>query len=210
MKYIFVAGAPGSKWSSVVKNIYYSPSIDRSDYRDEWTYYHDASGTRELMHLGAYWDPGMACPLPEDLSVMTKQQAEDNFDYPFNKDSSGIRIIKSHIFSYEKNIRYLRQHWPDIPIVLVHRGDDACLGWWVKCGHFDITYPSYAEYYRDLRSMAKIIKLQNTGITDALAQYDSGIRVNNNRTLCRVLGIEAPPEQYWQNYAVSDIEVTVI
>ena len=30
-KYIFVSGAPGSKWSSVVKNIYYSPSIDSSD-----------------------------------------------------------------------------------------------------------------------------------------------------------------------------------
>ena len=59
MKYIFVTGAPGSKWSSVVKNIYYSDSIDRSDYRDSWTYYHDASGTYELMHLGAYYDPGM-------------------------------------------------------------------------------------------------------------------------------------------------------
>ena len=44
MKYIFVAGAPGSKWSSVVKNIYYSPDIDRSDYKDERTYYHDEIG----------------------------------------------------------------------------------------------------------------------------------------------------------------------
>ena len=35
MKYIFLAGAPGSKWSSVAKNIYYSADIDRSDYRDE-------------------------------------------------------------------------------------------------------------------------------------------------------------------------------
>jgi len=59
MKYIFVAGAPGSKWSSVVKNIYYSPDIDRSDYSDSRTYYHDASGKLELMHLGAYFDPGM-------------------------------------------------------------------------------------------------------------------------------------------------------
>ncbi len=210
MKYIFVAGAPGSKWSSVVKNIYYSPSVDRSDYRDEWTYYHDASGQRELMHLGAYWDPGMACPLPEDLSVMSKTQAEASFDYPFNKNAQGIRIIKSHIFSYEKNIQFLRHTWPDIPIVLVHRSDDACLGWWVKCGHFDITYPSYAEYYRNLRHMAGIIKQQNTGITQTLLQYENSTRVNNNRTLCQVLGIELPPEQYWQNYAASDIEVTVI
>jgi hypothetical protein len=210
MKYIFVAGAPGSKWSSVVKNIYYSPDIDRSDYRDEWTYYHDASGTRELMHLGAYWDPGMACDLPADLSTLTKQQLEDRFNDPFNKDSTGIRIIKSHIFSYEQNIRYLREQFVDCSIVLVHRSDDACLGWWVKCGHFDITYPSYAGYYQNLRHMADIIKQQNAGITQTLLQYESSTRVNNNQTLCRVLGIQPPPEQYWQNYAVSDIEVTVI
>lgn len=210
MKYIFVAGAPGSKWSSVVKNIYYSPSIDHSDYRDEWTYYHDASGSLDLMHLGAYWDPGMACSLPEYLHILNKQQAEASFDYPFNKDATGIRIIKSHIFSYKENLEYLRKQWPDSPIVLVHRGDDSCLGWWVKCGHFDITYPSYAEYYKNLRHMATIIKRQNAGIVETLLQYENGIRVNNNRTLCRVLGIETPPEQYWQNYAVSDVEVTVI
>jgi hypothetical protein len=211
MKYIFVAGAPGSKWSSVVKNIYYSPSIDRSDYRDEWTYYHDAGGKMDLMHLGAYWDPGMACPLPEDLSVMSKADAEASFDYPFNKSAQGIRIIKSHIFSYEKNIEYLRQHWPHIPIVLVYRSNDSCLGWWVKCGHFDITYPSYREYYRDLRHMATIIKQQNAGIEQAMLQYEnSSVSVNNNQALCKVLGIEPSDAQHWQNYAVSDIKVTVI
>ena len=52
MKYIFVAGAPGSKWSSVVKNIYNSASLDRSDHSEERTYYHDAGGTMDLMHLG--------------------------------------------------------------------------------------------------------------------------------------------------------------
>ena len=107
MKYIFVAGAPGSKWSSVVKNIYYSPDIDRSDYRDDWTYYHDASGKLELMHLGAYFDPGMACPLPEYLSTMSKEQAEASFNSPFAADARGIRIIKSHIFCYEENISAL-------------------------------------------------------------------------------------------------------
>ena len=210
MKYIFVAGAPGSKWSSVVKNIYYSASIDQSDYRDEWTYYHDASGQRELMHLGAYFDPGMACPLPEDLTVLNRQQLEASFDRPFNTNSSGVRIIKSHIFCYEKNIRHLRQQFVDCPIVLVRRSNDACLGWWVKCGHFDITYPDYAEYYQDLRHMAQIIQRQNSGIEEILTQYESGHQVSNNKTLCRVLGVEPPPEQYWQNYAVSDIEVTVI
>jgi hypothetical protein len=209
MKYIFVAGAPGSKWSSVVKNIYYSPSIDQSDYRDEWTYYHDASGKMELMHLGAYFDPGMACSLPEDLTVLDRKQLEESFDYPFSKDSTGVRIIKSHIFSYEKNIQHLRQQFPDCPIVLVYRSDDSCLGWWVKCGHFDITYPSYAEYYKDLKHMAQIIQRQNTGLLDAWHSRD-GREPGTNRELARLLDIAAPPLNYAQDYATNDIKVKVI
>ena len=209
MKYIFVAGAPGSKWSSVVKNIYYSPSVDRSDYRDEWTYYHDASGKTELMHLGAYFDPGMACPLPEDLTVLDRKQLEASFDYPFDKNATGVRIIKSHIFSYEKNIRYLRQQFVDCAIVLVHRSDDACLGWWVKCGHFNITYPLYNEYYVDLKNMASIIKQQNAGIRWAWTHY-SGSEPQTNRLLANKLDIETPPLEYIQDYNMSDVKVKVI
>jgi hypothetical protein len=210
MKYIFVAGAPGSKWSSVVKNIYYSPDIDRTDYRDEWTYYHDASGTQELMHLGAYFDPGMISPLPEDLTTLNRQQLEETFAYPFqSKEPQGIRIIKSHVFS--NHIDYLRKLFPETPIVMVHRGDDACLGWWVKCGHFNITYPDYHEYFKDLKTMAGIIKQQNQGIQDAVWDYKP-VRKHpgNNLELCNALGLKFPPSEYKQNYAKSDIEVTVI
>ena len=208
MKYIFLAGAPGSKWSSVSKNIYYSASIDRSDYCDEWTYWHDASGQHELMHLGAYWDPGMACPLPEDLTVLTRPQLEESFDYAFNKHASGIRIIKSHIFC--NHIDFLRATFPESPIILVHRSDDACLGWWVKCGHFDITYPRYDKYYVDLKTMATKIKQQNHGIDQAIAGSRDPQQVPNNRQLCKTLDIALPSEEHWQNYAASDITVTVI
>lgn len=206
-----MAGAPGSKWSSVAKNIYYSPDVDRSDYRDEWTYYHDASGKLELMHLGAYFDPGMVCPLPEDLSVMSKKEAEASFDYPFNTDSKGVKIIKSHIFSYKENLDYLRKQWPECPIVLVHRSDDSCLGWWVKCGQFDITYPDYAGYYKDLKEMASIIAKQNAGITQAIDQYRPDIASPpNNVELCRALGIQAPSPEYSQFYSSADITLKVI
>lgn len=206
MKYIFLAGAPGSKWSSVAKNIYYSPNIDSSDYRDEWTYYHDASGKTELMHLGAYFDPGMECSLPEDLSRYSSEQLEALFDAPFDKDSTGIRIIKSHIFS--ENIDFLKKTWPEVPVVLVHRGDDACLGWWVKCGHFDITYPRYQVHYKNLKEMAKIIAAQNRGIVDASLNYPGTVPYDN-RELCELLGIE-PPEGYGQVYEYADIKVVVI
>lgn len=208
MKYIFVAGAPGSKWSSVVKNIYYSPSIDRSDYRDEWTYYHDASGKRELMHLGAYFDPGMISPLPEDLTTLNRAELEAIFTQPFEfKESKGTRIIKSHVFS--NHIEHLRKLFPEVPIVIVHRSDDSCLGWWVKCGHFNITYPDYAEYFRDLKNMARIIQSQNADILTAWWKYNGRV-VTDNLQLAQALNIELPPEEYRQDYAVSDVRVKVI
>ena len=209
MKYIFVAGAPGSKWSSVVKNIYYSPSIDRSDYRDEWTYYHDASGTRDLMHLGAYFDPGMASPLPEDLTTLNRAQLEEIFAEPFQfKESQGVRIIKSHVFS--NHIDYLKELFPEVPIVIVHRNDDACLGWWVKCGHFDITYPDYHEYFQDFKHMAQIIRSQNKDILAAWWKYNDQPVMDNNLRLAATLGIDAPPAEYSQEYVVNDIRVKVI
>lgn len=204
MKYIFVAGAPGSKWSSVVKNIYYSTDLDQSDYSTSRTYYHDAGGTMDLMHLGAYFDPGMEFSLPPDLFTLSKDALEDIFNSAFS--GNGIRIIKSHIFA--NNIDFLKACWPDCPVVLVHRPDDACLGWWVKCGHFDITYPLYHEYYQDLRTMAGIIQDQNRGIQQAIARYPATCP-NNNLELCKSLDI-SPPESYFQDYYKSDVKVTVI
>jgi hypothetical protein len=206
MKYIFIAGAPGSKWSSVTKNIYYSPNIDRSDYTDARTYYHDASGTMDLMHLGAYFDPGMEVgKFFHRLPMYTHYECETEFDLPFT--GSGVRIIKSHVFA--NHIDYIKQTWPECPIVLVHRSDDACLGWWVKCGHFDITYPDYALYYQNLKVMATKIKEQNANILKAIDKYKHK-DVNTNLELCDALNIVWPAEQYRQNYITSDIRVTVI
>lgn len=206
MKYIFVAGAPGSKWSSVVKNIYYSPDIDRSDYSDERTYYHDASGEMQLMHLGSYFDPGMEFGnFFDKLNYHSKEECENEFNRPFN--SEGIRIIKSHVFAH--HIEYLKQHWPESPIVLVYRNNDACLGWWVRCGHFNITYPSYHGYYKDLRMMSKIIDHQNKDIKDAWYKH-KGKQANTNNALCDILGIKQPPVEYYQNYSISDMSVVVI
>ena len=206
MKYIFVAGAPGSKWSSVVKNIYHSASIDRSDYSDARTYYHDASGKMELMHLGAYFDPGMEFgDFFDNLDQYTKEQCETEFDRPFS--GTGVRIIKSHVFAH--HLEFIKRTWPDCAIVLVHRSSDSCLGWWVKCGHFDITYPDYSKYYQNLRQMSQIISVQNQAIESGMILLP-GHDVQNNQELAQLLGLELPPDQYRQNYAASDIKVKVI
>ena len=207
MKYIFVAGAPGSKWSSVVKNIYYSPSINRTDYSEKRTYWHDASGQLELMHLGAYWDPGMEFGGDFiDLDKMTRDECEAEFDRPFEEGSEGIKIIKSHVFCH--HLDFIAKTWADCPIVIVQRPNDACLGWWVKCGHFAITYPLYHDYYHNLREMATHIKNQNADV-EIWRIHNEIIRMNNNRELSRALGIELPPDEYTQYYSTSDVKVEV-
>ena len=207
MKYIFMAGAPGSKWSSVAKNIYFSPDIDRSDASSEREYWHDASGTHQLMHMGAYFDPGMEFDLSQQMNLESKEHLEEFFDSAFAPDGTGIRIIKSHIFAH--HIEFLKETWPDCPIILVHRPDDACLGWWVKCGHFDITYPEYDKYYVNLRNMAGIIARQNADILTAW--YDNNcFFISDNVTLADTLGIARPPKEYYQSYTTADVEVTVI
>ena len=207
MKYIFMAGAPGSKWSSVAKNIYFSPDIDRSDASPEREYWHDASGTNQLMHMGAYFDPGMEFDLSQQMNLESKEHLEEFFDSAFSPDGKGIRIIKSHIFAH--HLDFIKETWPDCPIILVHRPDDACLGWWVKCGHFDITYPKYDEYYVNLRNMAGIIAEQNADILTAW--YDNScFFIGDNVTLADTLGIARPTKEYYQSYAAADIEVTVL
>lgn len=207
MKYIFVTGAPGSKWSSVIKNIYYSRDIDRSDFSHARTYYHDASGHMDLMHLGSYFDPGMEFgDWFNQIDGHTRIECEAEFDRPFS--GTGIRIIRSHVFAH--NIEYLRTHWPDCPVVMVYRTDDACLGWWVKCGHFNITYPDYSAYYKDLRVMAHRIESQNGDISMAWRKLQ-GTEPRGNIELCRALGIAVPTNSnYKQVYELHDIAVKVI
>jgi hypothetical protein len=206
MKYIFVAGAPGSKWSSVTKNIYHSASIDQSDYSEARTYSHDAPGEMTLMHLGAYFDPGMEFgDFFLNLDQYTKEQCETEFDRPFS--GTGIRIIKSHVFAH--HLEFIKRTWPDCAIVLVHRSSDSCLGWWVKCGHFDITYPDYSKYYQNLKQMSQIISAQNRAIEFGMNQW-TGIDAHDNLELTRVLALDPPPTHYIQNYTESDIKVKVI
>lgn len=205
-KYIFIVGAPGSKWSSIAKNIYYSPNIDRTDFNDNRTYAHSANGESNVMHIGAYFDPGMEFgqwfDRIEEFDVLS---CETEFNRPFN--GTGTRIIKSHVLS--NHIDYLKRTWPDCRVVLVHRNNESCLDWWTKCGGFDITYPKYDMYYKDLNTMSEKIAEQNKNILAAWDNY-MGVEINDNLALCNVLEIEHPPSNYQQQYNINDIRVKMI
>lgn len=203
MKYIFVAGAPGSKWSSVAKNIYHSADIDRTDDNPGRSYSYSNAYAGQTMHQGSYFDPGMEFGAWfRDLDQHSKQDCETEFDRPFS--GQGVRIIKSHMFMY--HVGFLKRTWPDSPIILVHRGDDACLGWWVRCGGFDISYPNYRPYYKNIENMYQEIISQNR----AMRQYwDLASFVYTNQQLCERLKISVPPSEYNQIYAEHKVRVKV-
>ena len=158
------------------------------------------------MHLGAYFDPGMEFgDFFDNLSEHTPAECEQEFDRPFS--GTGVRIIKSHVFAH--HIDFIKNNWPDSPIILALRPNDACLGWWVRCGHFNITYPKYDKYYKNLREMSKIIDHQNRDILSAWDRYQ-GTYPLDNIELCEDLDIELAPKEYQQDYVASDLEVKVI
>ncbi len=191
--YILFTGAPGSKWSSVVKNIYWSSDLDHSDYKEQRTYWHDADtpGYKQLMHIGAYWDPGM-------------EFENTDWDGPFS--GTGKRIIKSHTFAHKLNELKLSGH----PIVLVYRNDFECLEWWKKCGEFQITYPDY-KYFENLDVMWKHIQDENKDIMQFVKDNKDRIQsAKDNVDLCRMLKINFPDTKgRIHNYEQKDIKVYV-
>ena len=187
----------------MVKNIYYSPDVDRSDDNTKRSYACPGAYAGQPMHLGSYFDPGMEFGSWFDqLDQHSREECETEFDRPFS--GTGVRIIKSHMFMY--HVAFLKQHWPDCPVILVHRGDDACLGWWVRCGGFKITYPDYTKYYQDLDFMAQEISRQNAAMRP---YWDLGSFVYDNYQLCDHLHLAPPPAEYQQNYADHKIRVKV-
>ena len=188
MKYIFVVGAPGSRWSGVAKSIYYSDQIDQSDDTSERTYFNPNSPAKakQLMHRGAYFDPGMEFGNElEDFDSLSKEDLEKIFDAPF-QDSDKIRIIKSHVLCY--HIEKLSKMFGD-PIVLVYRHDEDCFNWWKQAGGWDITYPNY-KWYKDDATMKQQIALQNQAVRKFVFE-NKLYSLNNNNQLQKYLGISS-------------------
>ena len=190
MSYILMTGAPGSKWSSVFKSIHASSDVDRTDYTEDRTYWHDADtpGIKQLMHTGAYWDPGM-------------EFDTDDWDGPFS--GKGVRIIKSHTFAHQLETLKEKGH----PIILVYRNDFECLEWWKLCGEFNITYPNY-QYFENLDKMWIHIQNENKDIMQFVKNNRERItKIQNSFALCKECGIEFPLTVPTYVFGEKDIKV---
>jgi len=178
-EYLLVTGAPGSRWSGVVRDFYYSPDINTSDYKKKNSY--TRKGQEKPMHFGEYFG--------------VNQQYSTNrleWDKPFKKNSKGLKIIKSHDFAYQ--LPQLKEHKQ--PMLLVYREPILCFRWWKEAGGWDISYPNY-EHYGDDEMM--FLNIQNesqelqtflyynqSNITECLSTYD----------ICDFIGIDYPEGIY--------------
>jgi hypothetical protein len=146
------------------------------------------------------------------MNQLTKEECEFEFNRAFAPATHHRpRVIKSHVFAH--NLDYLKNNWPDCPIVLVYRPNDACIGWWVRCGQFNITYPNY-QYYSNLNMMAMHIDLQNKDIQRfAVQNFASFDVITDNNSLCDKLQLQLDDPttiRSYRDYREADLQVAVI
>ena len=205
-KYLFLIGAPGSKWSSVGANIYNSVDIDRSDSSINRVYSRDG-GQIGVYHHGAYFDPGMEFgKWFNKIDEHTKIENETEINRPFTDiHKNKYRIIKSHTLATHLN--YIITTWPIARIILVYRSNRKCFSWWQECGGHDITYPNYKWYETD-KIMQEQIALQNNSIKQFAEEHKLSWDIKDNLELCEKLNI-AQPKHTYQNYKEWHIGVTI-
>ena len=177
---ILAMGAPGSRWSGSIRCIQSQIDINTSDERPELTYDGEMG-----WHRGAYWGPNHTQGHNFDrLDDMDYSECLTEFKRPFTDWNTGIKIIKSHWFSY--HIPQLREWFPKAKLIAFYMPDDFCFDWWHKVGGWNITYPHY-EWYENDERMRLQIEIENACIqqefhTDKknLAQILDELGLTNN------------------------------
>ena len=188
MSHILVTGAPGSKWSGIVGDIYRSKDIDQTDYSKKRKF-----KNRKVNHHGVYFDPGFEFDNKKEM-----------WDLPFS--GKGKRIIKSHTFAYQLN--ELKKY--KLPIVMVYRNCYECYKWWHEAGGFDIEYPNYKPYYKNSDNMWCEITSQNTKIMQFVKDNEQSIsRIQDTYELCSILNIKEPKDLKWREYSDDNIQLYV-
>lgn len=188
MSHILVTGAPGSKWSGIVGDIYRSKDIDQTDYSKKRKF-----KNRKVNHHGVYFDPGFEFDNKKEM-----------WDLPFS--GKGKRIIKSHTFAYQLN--ELKKY--KLPIVMVYRNCYECYKWWHEAGGFDIEYPNYKPYYKNSNNMWCEITSQNTKIMQFVKDNEQSIsRIQDTYDLCSILNIKEPKDLKWREYSDDNIQLYV-
>lgn len=169
---IFAMGAPGSRWSGILRAIQmYHNCINHSDDSPERKYDRytktsfDGKEVSAGWHRGAYWGPAheFGQGFDDIKSNYTKETFLQECKKPF-ENWNGVKIIKSHWFAY--NIKTLKEWFPEAKLIAIQFGTDLdTFAWWHFVGGWDIHYPHY-DWYETNERMLEQIKKENTAINN--------------------------------------------
>ena len=194
---ILAMGAPGSRWSGSIRllslmheEINCSDETEDTEYNGPSRiiqkydrYYVDEDGKERSIgwHRGAYWGPYHTYGQNFDVMDITKEEAIAEFKKPYADWDSGIKIVKSHWFSY--HIPKLREWFPEATLMCFYMEDQECFDWWHEVGGWDIEYPHY-DWYKDNEGMMQGIKNEN----DELRKHFN-LKYYHNYELSKDLGL---------------------
>jgi len=153
---IIVAGAPGSRWSGAIRMLsLLCRDINLSDNKNDFVYRKKVNGEVVGWHRGAYWGPDNPVGHKFDLlQHLTKEEIVKEFKAPFANWDHGIKIIKSHWFSY--HIPLLKELFPKATIWAFHDTPEECVKWWKHVGGWNIDYPMYTWYENDEKMLQQV------------------------------------------------------
>lgn len=170
---IIVTGAPGSRWSGVIRmlTLMYK-EINMSDNTNDYVYRKKVDGQTVGWHRGAYWGPNNSAGHKFDvLNTLTKEEIIKEFKAPFSDWHTGTKIIKSHWFAY--HLPQLRQMFPKATMWAFYDTNEECYNWWHHVGGWDIYYPDYSWYEYDSKMKEQIaIENHNIETTFELKKYE--------------------------------------
>lgn len=161
---IFAMGAPGSRWSSIIRTIQSSNTcFNVSDESPKMTFKNEK--TKRGWHAGSYFGPDQEYGHGFDniKENYTFDQFLEECKKPYRDFNTGIKIVKSHWFSY--NIDTLREWFPNCKLLAVHQSDEKCFKHWHTVGGWDIPYPHY-YWYKDDETMKNQIAIENSNIVN--------------------------------------------
>lgn len=161
---IFATGAPGSKWSRILTVLSNHSKINSSD-RDKfptWAIERNLTDgeDKELgLHSGVYFGPDNGYGENFDnLDALTKEEFLNEISKPFDNFEEGIKVIKSHWFSY--NLDWITRNFPKAKIILCYNGYQEAFKWWHLVGGWNIKFPIYT-WYKDNERMYRQLSKEN-------------------------------------------------
>jgi hypothetical protein len=176
VKFIFVVGPPGSKWSRLTDLMrMYMRNIDTTDLSDERKFY--VIPLNRDTHFGCWFGPDNEYGQKFDniKDNYTVESFTEECLRPFSDNNSNIKIIRSHWFAY--NLDWLQENFKGHQILLINNSPSICKAHWDFIGGWTIHHPVYTWYKNDEYMLEKITEeynnLNNYGIDKKIVWYDA-------------------------------------